>query len=82
MTDIQPGQTWRPSRPGSRAKARHIVWVGEVPQTWGLGWKPSYPTIGWAHDPLSVEFPKTGHDSWLAIDVFKRWAKKHDARPA
>lgn len=74
-------ETWRPSRPGSRAKARHIVWCGDVP--WKTGWRPDYPTVGWAHDPANPEFPdRGGHDSWLSLNEFMRWARKREARPA
>jgi len=79
---VRAGQTWRPSRPDSRAKARHVVWAGDVPNTWKKVWHPNYPTVGWTHDPNKPGFPEIGHDSWLSVSEFLRWAKKHEARPA
>jgi hypothetical protein len=82
MADIEAGQTWRPSRSGSRAKARYVVWSGDVPETWKRAWHPNYPTVGWTHNPENPGFPETGHDSWVHVKEFLRWAKRHDARPA
>lgn len=73
---IEPGQTWTPTRPGSRAKPRTVVWAGTSPSL--LPWTV-HNSVGFVRDPAKPAFPETGHDTWIGIDSFRSWIRKHQA---
>lgn len=75
MIEIKAGQVWVPTRQGSRAKPRTVVWAGIKPPK--LPWI-DYPTVGFVRDPAKPVFPETGHDSWLSERGFRSWVRKHN----
>jgi hypothetical protein len=76
MEQFSVGQTWTPTRDGSRAKARTIVWVGDAPPSVPV-WEPL--TVGYVCDAAKPLF-KEGHDSWMSMESWKAWVKKHGAK--
>ena len=75
---LAKGQVWTPTRPGSRAKPRTIVWAGMRPPSDRLRWI-DYPTVGYVLDPAKPTYPDMGHDSWLGEAAFHAWLRKHAA---
>ena len=66
---------WVPTREGSKAKPRHVVWVGA---NRAIMWP--WSTVGWVHDPLTPTFVSTGHDRWSSFDSFRAWIDRHNAK--
>ncbi len=77
-TPLAPGQRWVPTREGSRAKARVIVWRGDFPKIMDH-LRGFAPTVGWVHDPKAPSFRNTGHDSWMSVASFRAWIARHEA---
>lgn len=71
---ILPGQTWTPTRPGSRAKPRTVVCVIPVRPLLGI----DRPVVGYAFDLSKPKF-LLGNDSWVAADTFRSWIREHQA---
>lgn len=73
---IAAGQMWTPTRAGSRAMSRTVVWVGcKNPALLWVDW----PNVGYVRDPANPAFPRTGHDSWIGFAAFVAWIRKHQA---
>ena len=68
---LRPGQLWRPTKPGGRARPRTLVWVGCPPR--GL---TGY-SIGFTEDPKNPLYPATGHDADNSVGSFKVWIKRN-----
>ena len=70
MTDLPPpavGQTWAPTRPGSRAKALRVVAVSRISLSSGLWVRFTMPG-----DPIEWS---------LRLTEWSVWAERHAARP-
>lgn len=78
--ELEAGQIWEaPTALKRKNRFRHIVWCGRAPRALRhiVG---QTATVGYVLDPDTPQFSETGHDSYLAIEGFRAWVRKYDAR--